>query len=94
MYDLSRYYDDSKREGQAIERVTLEDYNGEEYVCEFRKVDWLLSNSKIARAFSFINTGGITYSQIKRKRSEEDQSYDYYAVYAYYDKENGWQQIC
>ncbi len=81
IYDLSRYHDDSKRTGQAIERVTLEDDNGEEYVCEFRKLDWLLSNSKIARAFSFINTGGITYSQIKRKRSEEDQGYDYYAAY-------------
>ena len=81
MYDLSRYHDDSKRTGQAIERVTLEDDNGEEYVCEFRKLDWLLSNSKIARGFSFVNTGGITYSQIKRKRTSEDQSYDYYAAY-------------
>lgn len=81
MYDLSRYHDDSKRSGQAIERVTLEDDNGEEYVCEFRKLDWLLSNSKIARTFSFVNTGGITYSQIKRKRSSDDQSYDYYASY-------------
>ena len=81
MYDLSRYYDDSKREGQAIERVTLEDDNGEEYVCEFRKLDWLLTNSKTARNFSFVNTGGISYSQIKRKRTSDDQSYDYYAVY-------------
>lgn len=81
MYDLSRYYDDSKREGQAIERVTLEDDNGEEYVCEFRKLDWLLTNSKTARNFSFVNTGGISYSQIKRKRTSDDQSYDYYAAY-------------
>lgn len=81
MYDLSRYYDDSKREGQAIERVTLEDDYGEEFVCEFRKLDWLLSNSKIARNFSFVNTGGIAYSQIKRKRTSEDESYDYYAAY-------------
>lgn len=81
MYDLSRYYDDSKREGQAIERVTLEDDNGEEYVCEFRKLEWLLSNSKLVRNFSFVNTGSISYSQIKRKRSIEDQSYDYYAAY-------------
>lgn len=81
MYDLSRYYDDSKREGQAIERVTLEDDNGEEYVCEFRKLEWLLSNSKLVRNFSFVNTGSISYSQTKRKRSVEDQSYDYYAAY-------------
>ena len=81
IYDLSRYYDDSKREGQAIERVTLEDDNGEEYVCEFRKLDWLLTNSKTARNFSFVNTGGISYSQIKRKRTSDDQSYDYYAAY-------------
>jgi hypothetical protein len=81
IYNLSRYWDDSKREGQAIERVTLEDYNGEEYICEFRKLDWLLSNSKIARSFSFRNTGEIAYSQMKRKRTDLDQSYDYYATY-------------
>ena len=44
-------------------------------------LDWLLSNSKLARSFSFVNTGGISYSQIKRKRTSEDQSYDYYAAY-------------
>lgn len=81
IYNLSRYWDDSKREGQAIERVTLEDYNGEEYICEFRKLDWLLSNSKIARSFSFRNMGEIAYSQMKRKRTDLDQSYDYYATY-------------
>lgn len=81
MYDLSRYWDDSKREGQAIERVKLEDYDGEEYVCEFRKLDWLLSNNKLARSFTFVNTGEISYSQMKRKRTVEDQSYDYYAAY-------------
>lgn len=81
IYDLSRYYDDSKREGQAIERVTLEDNRGESYVCEFRKLEWLLSNSKLARCFNFVNTGAITYSQMKRKRNENDQSYDYYAAY-------------
>ncbi len=89
MYDLSRYHDDSKRNGQAIERVKLEDYSGEEYVCEFRKLDWLLSNSKIARSFGFVNTGEITYSQMKRKRTEEDQSYDYYAAYNVNDN-----QVC
>lgn len=81
IYDLSRYYDDSKREGQAIERVTLEDDRGESYVCEFRKLEWLLSNSKLARCFNFSNTGAITYSQMKRKRNESDQSYDYFAAY-------------
>ena len=81
IYDLSRYWDDSKRKGQAIERVTLEDDNEEEYVCEFRKLDWLLSNSKIARSFSFRNMGEIAYSQMKRKRTDLDQSYDYYATY-------------
>ena len=81
IYDLSKYWDDSKRNGQAIERVTLEDYDGEEYVCEFRKLDWLLSNNKIARGFSFVNTGEIAYSQIKRKRTDSDQSYDYYVSY-------------
>lgn len=81
IYDLSRYHDDSKRAGQAIERVTLEDDRGEQYVCEFRKLEWLLSNSKLARCFNFVNTGGITYSQMKRKRNDNDQSYDYYAAY-------------
>ena len=32
LYDLSRYYDDSKREGQAIERVTLVDEEEENYL--------------------------------------------------------------
>ena len=81
IYDLSRYHDDSKRAGQAIERVTLEDDRGEQYVCEFRKLEWLLSNSKLARCFNFVNTGGITYSQMKRKRNDNDQSYDYYTAY-------------
>ena len=87
MYDLSRYYDDSKREGQAIERVTLEDYNGEEYVCEFRKVDWLLSNSRVVRSFTFGNKGDIVYSQIRRKRVVEDKAYDYYASYDVIDND-------
>ena len=81
MYDLQRYYDDSKREGQAIERVTLIDEEDERFVCEFRQLDWLISNSKLARAFTFYNMGGIKYSQVKRKRKDEDQSYDYYAAY-------------
>lgn len=81
LYDLERYYDDSKREGQAIERVTLVDEEEEEYVCEFRQLDWLVSNSKLARAFTFHNMGGIKYSQVKRKRTDDDQSYDYYAAY-------------
>lgn len=81
LYDLSRYHDDSRREGQAIERITLMDVDGEEYVCEFRKIDWLLSNGKIFRNFTFVNTGGISYSQTKRKRGIADQSYDYYAIY-------------
>lgn len=81
VYDLSRYKDDSKREGQAIERVTLQDDNGDDYVCEFRKVDWLLTNSKIVRSFSFVNTGCVSYSQIKRNRDDNDKSYDYYAVF-------------
>lgn len=81
LYDLSRYYDDSKREGQAIERVTLVDEEEENYVCEFRQLDWLVSNSKLARSFTFHNMGGIKYSQVKRKRNSEDQSYDYYAAY-------------
>jgi hypothetical protein len=89
VYDLSRYKDDSKRFGQAIERVTIEDYYGEEYVCEFRKVDWLLSNGKLARAFEFYNNGSITYSQLKRKREIRDQSYDYYASYNVNDNELG-----
>lgn len=81
MYDLSRYYDDSKREGQAIERVTLEDDNGEEYTCEFRKVDWLLSNNRVVRSFTFGNKGDIVYSQVRRKRIAGDKAYDYYASY-------------
>lgn len=81
LYDLERYYDDSKREGQAIERVTLVDEEEEEYVCEFRQLDWLVSNSKLARSFTFHNMGGIKYSQVKRKRTDGDQSYDYYAAY-------------
>ena len=89
VYDLSRYKDDSKRFGQAIERVTIEDYYGEEYVCEFRKVDWLLSNGKLARAFEFYNNGSITYSQLKLKREIRDQSYDYYASYNVNDNELG-----
>lgn len=99
-YDLSRYHDDSKREGQAIERVTIEDYYGEEYVCEFRKVDWLLSNSKVARAFGFWNNGNIAYSQLKRRRDSKDCSYDYYASYNVNNNElglrlvNGEEDIC
>lgn len=81
MYDLSRYYDDSVREGQAIARVTLADESLEEYVCEFRQLDWILSNKKILRSFTFYNTGGIKYSQVKKKRDENDQSFDYYAAY-------------
>lgn len=81
LYDLSKYYDDSIREGQAIERVRLEDDKGEEYLCEFRQLDWFVSNSKLIRAFTFYNTGAITYSQVKKRRDKEDQSYDYYSAY-------------
>ncbi len=81
LYNLSRYWDDSKREGQALKRVTLEDDNGEEYRCEFRKAEWVLLNTKLARAFTFRNTGKINYVQMKRKRTADDMSYDYYADY-------------
>jgi hypothetical protein len=81
LYDLSRYYDDSKREGQAIERVTLTDDEDERYVCEFRKLEWVLSNSNLVRTFDFVNTGEIKCAQIKRKRTDADQSFDYYAAY-------------
>ena len=81
LYNLSRYLDDSKREGRALKRVTLEDDKGEEYHCEFRKVEWVLLNTKLARAFTFKNTGKINYVQMKRKRTADDMSYDYYADY-------------
>ena len=81
IYDLSRYYDDTKREGQALERVVLEDYCGEEYTCEFRGLKWELYNSKLYREFDFYNNGDIVYSQNKRKRTADDQSFDYSANY-------------
>ena len=81
IYDLSRCYDDSKREGQALERVVLEDYCGEEYNCEFRGVKWELYNSRLYREFIFYNNGDVVYSQNKRKRAASDQSYDYSANY-------------
>ena len=81
IYDLSKYWDDSKRNGQAIERVTLEDYDGEEYICEFRKLEWLLTNNKLVRNFTFLNNGDIGYSQVKRKRNTDNQSCDYYVSY-------------
>ncbi|MGN1372173.1 MAG: hypothetical protein ACI4XM_07870 [Candidatus Coprovivens sp.] len=80
-YDLSRCYDDSKREGQALERVVLEDYCGEEYNCEFRGVKWELYNSRLFRKFIFYSNGDVVYSQHKRKRTSSDQSYDYSANY-------------
>ena len=81
IYDLSRCYDDSKREGQALERVVLEDYCGEEYNCEFREIKWELYNSRLYREFIFYNNGDVVYSQNKRKRAASDQSYDYSANY-------------
>ncbi len=81
IYDLSEGYDDSKRSGAALHRVTLEDYSGEEYHCEFRTVEWKLYNSKLYREFVFYNEGDITYSQYKRNRKDDDRSYDYMARY-------------
>ena len=79
-YDLTNAGELDSRMGAALARKTLEDKK-EEYVVEFRKIEWLLSNSKIGRLFSFINNGDITYSQVKRKRKAVDDSFDYYTKY-------------
>ncbi len=81
IYDLSEGYDDNKRSGAALHRVTLEDYSGEEYTCEFRTVKWDIYNRKMLRKFTFSNEGEIAYSQTKTNRTEEDQSFDYMARY-------------
>ena len=80
-YDLTNGGDEKKRVGAALARETLVDDNDEEYVCEFRNVTWNLINSKIARIFKFYNTGDIEYSQVKRNRKYNDDSYDYYTKY-------------
>lgn len=78
-YDLKLAHDMSPRSGAALARHTLEDYSGEEYTCEFRKVEWTLENRGIKRFLTFINDGTIDYSQRKKNRKDNDQSYDYYS---------------
>ena len=80
-YDLTNAGELDSRVGAALARETLVDENDEEYVVEFRKIEWLLRNSKIGRAFNFVNNGDITYSQVKRNRKPNDDIYDYYAKY-------------
>lgn len=80
-YDLTNGGEEVSRVGAALARETLVDENDEEYVVEFRKIDWLLTNSKIGRTFTFLNNGDISYSQVKRKRKAIDDSFDYYAKY-------------
>lgn len=80
-YDLTNGGDVSSRIGAALKRETLVDEKNEEYVCEFRKVEWLVTNNKIVRNLTFGNTGDISYSSVKRKRNANDESYDYYAGY-------------
>ncbi len=79
-YDLTDGADSSKRIGAALKRKTLvDDESNEEYVVEFRNIEWILTNSKIGRIFNFNSSGDIKYSQIKRNRKSTDDSYDYYA---------------
>lgn len=78
-YDLTNAGELDSRVGAALARETLVDENDEEYVVEFRKIEWLLRNSKIGRAFNFVNNGDITYSQVKRNRKPNDDIYDYYS---------------
>ncbi len=80
-YDLTNGEDEKQKSGAALLRETLIDDNNEEYICEFRKVTWNLFNSKLARIFNFYNNGDIEYSQVKRKRKDNDESYDYYTKY-------------
>lgn len=79
LYDLSMYYDDSPRVGQAIKRETLTDEYGEDFVCEFRKLNWILSNKKLVRNITFVNTGEVFYAQVRK--NDNIDSYDYYASY-------------
>ncbi len=79
-FDLTDGADTSKRIGAALKRETLvDDENNEEYVVEFRNIEWILTNSKIGRIFNFNSSGDIKYSQVKRNRKDTDDSYDYYA---------------
>lgn len=80
-YDLTNGGDEMQKSGAALARETLVDDSNEEYVCEFRKVTWNLINPKLVRMFNFVNDGDIEYSQVKRKRRDDDESYDYYTKY-------------
>lgn len=80
-YDLTDGGNEMHRSGAALARETLVDDTNEEYVCEFRKITWSLVNSKSVRVFKFGNNGDIEYSQVKRKRKDNDESYDYYTKY-------------
>lgn len=80
-YDLTNGGDTTPRVGAALRRDTLVDKNGEEYICEFRKIDLLATSNKIGRMITYLNTGEIGYSHIKRNRRNNDESYDYYAKY-------------
>ena len=65
--------------GQAIKREILTDEYGEDFVCEFRKLNWILSNKKLVRNITFVNTGEIFYAQVRK--NDNIDSYDYYANY-------------
>lgn len=80
-YDLTNGGDEKQKSGAALVRETLIDDNNEEYECEFRKVTWNLFSSKLARILNFYNAGDIEYSQVKRKRKDNDESYDFYTKY-------------
>ena len=80
-YDLTNGGEITSRVGAALERERLFDDNNDEYLCEFRRIEWLVSNNKVGRVFNYGNMGDISYSQIKRNRKDSDESYDYYAKY-------------
>lgn len=88
-YDLSDGGDITRKVGAALARETLTDYDNEEYICEFRKIDWVVTNNKISRMFSFGNLGDISYSQVKSNKKANDESYNYYSTYNVLDNSLG-----
>ena len=81
IYDLTMAKDMTPRKGAALKRITLSDENDEDYICEFIRIDWLVTNNKLGRIFNFGNLGDVAYSQVKKNRKDEDESYDYFAKY-------------
>ncbi len=82
LYKLANVYHPETKIGIPLKKAVLEDYCGNQYECEFGRIDWIgMKSKKATRSFSFNNNGVIKYDKIA-KSVKNTKGYSYSASYS------------